>query len=84
LATMCVSTAKQQPLEEIFASQVYGLTVYLKTNTRDRFGNKPSYLGNVLKIKDATNVFIVHLLCLLMYCLSIPCREHRVRFVYRK
>lgn len=38
LATMCVSTAKQQPLEEIFASQVYGLTVYLKTNTHDRFG----------------------------------------------
>ena len=35
---MCVSTAKQQPLEEIFASQVYGLTVYLKTNTHDRFG----------------------------------------------
>ena len=56
LATMCVSTAKQQPLEEIFASQVYGLTVYLKTNTRDRFGNTPSYLGNVLK-KDTTNVF---------------------------
>lgn len=38
LATMCVSTAKQQPLEEIFASQIYGLTVYLKTNTHDRFG----------------------------------------------
>ncbi|XP_045033494.1 uncharacterized protein LOC116928293 isoform X2 [Daphnia magna] len=37
LATMCVSTAKQQPLEEIFASQIYGLTVYLKTNTHDRF-----------------------------------------------
>lgn len=84
LATMCVSTAKQQPLEEIFASQVYGLTVYLKTNTRDRFGNTPSYLGNVQKIKDATNVLVVHLLCLLMYCLSIPCREHRVRFDYRK
>lgn len=36
---MCVSTAKQPPLEEIFASQVYGLTVYLKTNTHDRFGS---------------------------------------------
>ncbi len=39
LATMCVSTAQQPQLEEIFASQIYGLTVYLKTNTRDRFGN---------------------------------------------
>ena len=38
LATICVSTTKQPPLEEIIASQVYGFTVYLKTRTDDRFG----------------------------------------------
>ena len=53
LATMCVSTAKQPPLEEIFASQIYGLTVYLKTNTRDRFGN----LVNVFKNKSGYPIY---------------------------
>lgn len=52
LATMCVSTAKQAPLEEIFASQVYGLTVYLKTNTRDRFGNLIEERVEIRKIFD--------------------------------
>lgn len=42
LATMCVSTSHQPPLEEIFASQVYGLTVYLKTTMNDRFGKNQS------------------------------------------
>lgn len=38
LATLCISTHQQEPLEELFASQIYGFTAYLKTRTADRFG----------------------------------------------
>ncbi|XP_046445184.1 uncharacterized protein LOC124194846 [Daphnia pulex] len=38
LAAICVSTHFQPPLEEIFDTQIYGFTVYLKTNVVDRFG----------------------------------------------
>lgn len=37
LAALCVSTHFQPPLEEIFDSQIYGFTAYLKTNVVDRF-----------------------------------------------
>jgi hypothetical protein len=40
LAAICVSTHFQPPLEEIFDTQIYGFTVYLKTNVVDRFGTK--------------------------------------------
>jgi hypothetical protein len=38
LATICVSTHFQPLLEEIFDTQIYGFTVYLKTNVVGRFG----------------------------------------------
>ncbi|XP_046631250.1 uncharacterized protein LOC124311039 isoform X2 [Daphnia pulicaria] len=37
LATICVSTHFQPLLEEIFDTQIYGFTVYLKTNVVGRF-----------------------------------------------
>ncbi|KAI9552029.1 hypothetical protein GHT06_022366 [Daphnia sinensis] len=38
MAALCVSTHFQPALEEIFDSQIYGFTAYLKTNVVDRFG----------------------------------------------
>ena len=65
---MCVSTAKQQPLEEIFASQVYGLTVYLKTNTHDRFGKSvllPRERAEKKKTRQIyTYTYLLHFICL--------------------
>lgn len=44
LAALCVSTHFQPPLEEIFDSQIYGFTAYLKTNVVDRFGIQKLFL----------------------------------------
>lgn len=69
LATMCVSTAKQPSLEEIFASQVYGLTVYLKTNTHDRFGS--NLINRMMKRT-------------LVYSIELNLWIYRIRFDHRK
>ena len=84
---MCVSTAKQQPLEEIFASQVYGLTVYLKTNTHDRFG-KSVLLPRERAEKKKHGKFILIPICYILSVLydvtNVQFFRHRIRFDHRK
>ena len=46
-ATLCISTHNMPPLEELFVSQIYGFTVYLKTSSYARFGNNSSRRSSI-------------------------------------
>ncbi len=50
-ATLCISTHNMPPLQELFVSQIYGFTVYLKTaGSHTRFGNNSAKITHFIRI----------------------------------